>query len=159
MGLLQWFSTGGVDEYARQLADGFAGIFTQEMAANWLQDRKKVEKKLSSAIKTTYRKAEQLQREHEFGTFKKARITNTFRWQLEELGYDKQLIANVTEGRRQPVRRPGTRYYPRRKQPGSGCNHYRIIPAHRDSGRDRRWRSRQHRNCHWHTAVAWRRRR
>ena len=98
MGLLQWFSTGEVDEYARQLADGFAGIFTQEMAANWLQDRKKVEKKLSSAIKTTYRKAEQLQREHEFGTFKKARITNTFRWQLEELGYDKQLIANVTEG-------------------------------------------------------------
>ena len=98
MSVLQWFSTREVDESARQLAEDFAATFTLEMAADLPRDRKKVERKLSSAIKKTYQNAEELQRQKAFGVFKKARLSNTFRWQLEELGYDEQLIETVTEG-------------------------------------------------------------
>ncbi len=98
MALLQRFSSREVDEFARQLADGFAATFTPEMAAHWLENQKKTEKKLAAAIKKTYLKAEELQREKKFGVIKKARLSNTFRWQLDELGYDKALVANVTEG-------------------------------------------------------------
>ena len=36
--------------------------------------------------------------EHKLGVYKKARLGNTFRWELEELGYSKKFVETATEG-------------------------------------------------------------
>ena len=43
-------------------------------------------------------KAVAYKNEHKLGVYKKARLGNTFRWELEALGYSKKLIETATEG-------------------------------------------------------------
>jgi hypothetical protein len=43
-------------------------------------------------------KAVEFKNEHKLGVYKKARLGNTFRWELEEKGYSKTFIETATEG-------------------------------------------------------------
>ena len=36
--------------------------------------------------------------QHDLGIYKKARLGNTFRWELEEMGYSKKFVETATEG-------------------------------------------------------------
>jgi hypothetical protein len=42
--------------------------------------------------------AEWAETEHKLGVYKKARLGNTFRWELEDRGYSKAFIETATEG-------------------------------------------------------------
>jgi hypothetical protein len=54
-------------------------------------------KKLGSALDQICAKATQFRTEHKLGIYKKARLGNTFRWELTELGYDKSFAEDATQ--------------------------------------------------------------
>lgn len=56
------------------------------------------EKRLTRILEDICTKAAAFRNEHGLGVYKKARLGNTFRWELEELGYSKKFIETATEG-------------------------------------------------------------
>ena len=59
--------------------------------------RKVSQKKLVNTLERIYNKAIGFKNEHKLGVYKKARLGNTFRWELQELGYDKQFVEKVKD--------------------------------------------------------------
>lgn len=96
MGLFGSVSSAQVDEFAKSLA--------QELARNCPPALDKEsgktpqERKLPLILQGIFGKARQFREEHKLGVYKKARLANTFRWELKELGYDPQFIDKATEG-------------------------------------------------------------
>ena len=43
-------------------------------------------------------KASAYKNQHKLGVYKKARLGNTFRWELRELGFSEKFIETATEG-------------------------------------------------------------
>jgi hypothetical protein len=95
MGLFSSASGKQVDDFAKSLA--------RELAERWppatgeTSQRKVSQKKLISTLERIYNKAIGFKDEHGLGIYKKARLGNTFRWELQELGYDKEFVENVTQ--------------------------------------------------------------
>lgn len=95
MGIFDSVSGKQVDEFAKALA--------REMAERWPPEagqggqKKYPQKKLVSTLEGIFNKAIGFKNEHKLGVYKKARLGNTFRWELEELGYDKKFIEDVTQ--------------------------------------------------------------
>ena len=56
------------------------------------------EKRLSGILEEVCNKALAFKNQHKLGVYKKARLGNTFRWELEERGYSKMFIETATEG-------------------------------------------------------------
>lgn len=52
---------------------------------------------LEKKVDQLFEKATAFRREHKLGIYKKARLANTFRWELKELGYEESFIEAVTE--------------------------------------------------------------
>ena len=78
---LKWLPGKDIDDFSRKLARDLASRYSVE-AANGRQD-KKSEKKLGRALKRVY------------GT---ARLGNTFKWELKEMGYETAFIEEATKG-------------------------------------------------------------
>jgi hypothetical protein len=95
MGMFSSASGKEVDEFAKSLA--------RELAERWppvtgeSNQRKVSQKKLVNTLERIYNKASGFKNEHKLGVYKKARLGNTFRWELQELGYDKQFVETVTQ--------------------------------------------------------------
>src|SRR5215213_1738435 len=85
-----------VDEFAKTLADEIARQYPP--ALDNTPDRSLSEKRLSRILEGVCNKAAEFKKEHKLGVYKKARLGNTFRWELEALGYSKKLIETATEG-------------------------------------------------------------
>ena len=50
------------------------------------------------ALDTGVSRAVEFRNQHRLGIYKKARLGNTFRWELTELGYSKPFVETATEG-------------------------------------------------------------
>ncbi len=85
-----------LDKFSKSLARELARQFEAE---NDLEElNKKAKRKLGKALDKIYLKAIDFQLEHKLGVYGRARLGNTFKWELKELGYRKAFIDEATKG-------------------------------------------------------------
>jgi len=97
MGLFGSVSSKGVDQFAKELAQDVAKRYPPAMDKG-SAERKISQKRLSTMLEEIFGRAVAFRDQHRLGVYKKARLGNTFRWELEELGYSKEFIDVATEG-------------------------------------------------------------
>jgi len=94
-----WFgsvSNKQVDEFAKSLARELAKQCPPDPAS--ADGRPNVTpKRLVSALEQICGKALGFREQHKLGIYRKARLGNTFRWELAELGYGKEFVEDVTQ--------------------------------------------------------------
>ncbi len=84
--------------------DGFAKTLAQDLAKRYPPaldkgtERKISQKRLTTILEDTFSRAIDFRREHKLGVYKKARLGNTFRWELQEMGYSDKFVEVATEG-------------------------------------------------------------
>ena len=96
MGLLKLFSNKDLDEFAKGLAQDIAKRYPPSLDQQ--AERKVSQKRLTSILEQTYEKAIEYKKSHRLGVYRKARLGNTFRWELTDLGYTKAFVEMATEG-------------------------------------------------------------
>lgn len=97
MALFGSVSSKQVDEFARGLAQDIAKRYPPTMDTG-STERKISQKRLSTILEDAFNKAVGFRNQHKLGVYKKARLSNTFRWELTELGYSEKFIEMATEG-------------------------------------------------------------
>lgn len=97
MGLFGSVSSKEVDQFAKGLAQDIAKRYPPTMDKGG-SERKISQKRLSVILEETLGKAVDFRKQHKLGIYKKARLSNTFRWELQELGYSHKFIEVATEG-------------------------------------------------------------
>ena len=96
MGLFGSVSSRQVDEFAKSLARELA----QQCPPGALRDDARpsvTPKRLVATLELICGKALGFREQHGLGIYKKARLGNTFRWELTELGYGKDFVDDVTQ--------------------------------------------------------------
>ena len=96
MGLFGSVSGKEVDRFAKQLAEEVAKQYPPALDKGG--ERMLSEKRLTRILEDVCSQAAAFKNQHKLGVYKKARLGNTFRWELEELGYSKRFIETATEG-------------------------------------------------------------
>ncbi len=86
-----------VDQFAKSLAQDIAKRYPPAMDKG-TSERKLSQNRLTAILEETFGKATEFKNQHKLGVYKKARLSNTFRWELEELGYSEKFIQVATEG-------------------------------------------------------------
>jgi len=89
------FDTKKVDDFARSLAQDLARRFPPASEA---RTDKGAANQLAVVSEGLYARAIRFHQENKLGVYRKAKLGNTFRWQLQELGYSSGFIDNVTKG-------------------------------------------------------------
>jgi len=96
MGIFGSVSNKQVDEFAKSLARDLAKQCPPDPAS--ADGRPNVApKRLQSALEQICGKALGFREEHDLGIYRKARLGNTFRWELAELGYSKDFVDDATQ--------------------------------------------------------------
>ncbi len=96
MGIFGSVSAKQVDDFAQSLARDLAKQCPPDTAQG--AGRPNVTpKRLASALEQICAKALGYREQHKLGIYKKARLGNTFRWELAELGYADDFVENVTQ--------------------------------------------------------------
>jgi len=96
MPLFGAISSKHVDAFAKELADELSKRYPPALDQSGGQTLS--EKRLTRILEDMCNKAAEFKNEHKLGVYKKARLGNTFRWELEEKGYSKKFIETATEG-------------------------------------------------------------
>lgn len=96
MGLFGSASSKDVDQFAKKLAGDLAKQYPPALDKG--SEHMLSQKRLTTILENVCSKAAAFKKEHKLGVYKKARLGNTFRWELEELGYTKKFIETATEG-------------------------------------------------------------
>lgn len=96
MGLFGSASGKQVDELAKSLALELAKQYPQSLDQGG--GPRLSQRKLTAILEGIYSTAIEFRNQHKLGVYKKARLGNTFRWELEEMGYSKKFIETATEG-------------------------------------------------------------
>lgn len=84
--------------------DAFAGQLAQQIAAKYPPEldttsKKAIpEKRLTRILEEAFSAARAFKDENKLGLYKKARLSNSFRWELSQLGYSSEFIELATEG-------------------------------------------------------------
>ena len=86
-----------VDQFAKGLAQDIARRYPPTMETGGAE-RKISQKRLTTILEDAFGKATEYKNQHKLGVYKKARLGNTFRWELQELGYSGKFIETATEG-------------------------------------------------------------
>lgn len=94
MALFGSVSGSQVDDFARSLVEELVRQFPPT-SEQW--DKKNSKKMVFSALDGLFDKAGSFRKQHQLGVYKKARLANTFRWELQEKGYDTTFIEFATE--------------------------------------------------------------
>ena len=97
MGLFGGISGKEVDQFAKGLAQDIAKRYPPAMDQG-SAERKISQTRLSAILESAFSKASDYRSQHKLGVYKKARLSNTFRWELQELGYSNSFIEIATEG-------------------------------------------------------------
>lgn len=95
MGLFSFLSSRIVDEFAATLAQDIVKRYPP--ALDQPGAKKLSATRLTRIIEDVCQKAEKFQREQQLGLYRKARLGNTFRWQLKDKGYSDAFIEVATE--------------------------------------------------------------
>jgi len=85
-----------LDEFSTSLAQDLMSRY--EVGSESTALSKKEKRKLGAALDNIYIKAMDFQREHNLGIYGKARLGNTFKWELKEMGYEDGFIDEATKG-------------------------------------------------------------
>ena len=96
MGLFGSVSGKEVDEFAKGLVTELSKKYPPSLDKGGA--RKLSPKRLTSILEDSYAKAIAFRDQHKLGVYKKARLGNTFRWELHELGYSEKFVEMATEG-------------------------------------------------------------
>lgn len=86
-----------VDEFARDLVQELAKRYPPTMDTG-AAERRISQKRLTAILEEAFGKALAFKKEHKLGVYKRARLSNTFRWELADLGYSEKFIEVATEG-------------------------------------------------------------
>lgn len=89
-------STKDLDEFSRSLARELSRQFESDERKG--PPDKKAERKRSKALDRIYAKALEFKVENKLGVYGKARLGNTFKWELKELGYEDAFVDEATKG-------------------------------------------------------------
>ena len=85
-----------IDEFAKNLALELSKRYPPALDKG--SERRISMKRLTTILEDTFNRAIEFKRQHKLGVYKKARLGNTFRWELEQMGYSKKFIETATEG-------------------------------------------------------------
>lgn len=96
MGLFTIFASKDVDEFANTLADDIAKRYSPAMDKS--RSGKVSVDRLTRVLEGALDKAVEFQANHRLGLYRKARLMNTFKWRLKELGYTDEFTDVATEG-------------------------------------------------------------
>lgn len=96
MGLFGSVSDKDVDAFAKGLAQELAKRYPPALDKG--SERKVSQKRLTNILEDTFSRAIEFKRQHKLGVYKKARLGNTFRWELQDMGYSEKFVEIATEG-------------------------------------------------------------
>jgi len=88
-------SSAEIDEFARALVRNFCEHLPRARDAD---NPKKRQRKLARALDTVYARARAYGAGNHLGVYAKARVGNTFKWELKELGFETEFIEEATRG-------------------------------------------------------------
>ncbi len=92
MALFGLVDTREVDEFATTLADDLARRFPPSGESRTDPGAKN---QLNVIVEGLVARAVRFHSEHKLGVYRKAKLANTFRWRLSELGYSKTFVERV----------------------------------------------------------------
>lgn len=92
--ILEWFDTREAEQFARAVADDVTGRLP--LPGDGRQN-KITTVRLRNAHDAIMARAAAFGRTHKLNWYKKARLGNTFRWELLESGYDKAFVETWTQ--------------------------------------------------------------
>jgi len=90
------FGPSKIDEFAKSLAQDIGKRYPPAIANN--PEQMVSQKRLTAILEDTFTRAHQFNRENRLGMFKKAKLGNTFKWELKEMGYEDRFVDVATEG-------------------------------------------------------------
>jgi len=93
--ILEFFSTRKITELAKGMAQDVVKRYPPAIANNPAQMVSG--QRLSGILEEVFARATEFARENKLGWYKRARLGNDFRWELNELGYDEKFVATATE--------------------------------------------------------------
>jgi hypothetical protein len=96
MGLFGSVSGKDVDVFAKGLVQELAKRYPPALDKG--SERKISQKRLTTILEDTFTSAIEFQRKHKLGVYKKARLGNTFRWEMQDMGYSEKFVELATEG-------------------------------------------------------------
>lgn len=94
--ILKLFAASNIDEFAKNLAQDIAKRYPPAIANN--PEQMVSQKRLTAILEEAFNRAHQFNREQKLGMFKKAKLGNTFKWELKEMGYEEKFVEMATEG-------------------------------------------------------------
>jgi hypothetical protein len=94
--ILEFFSTRKLGQFAKSLAQDVAKRYPPAIANNPAQVVS--QQRLSGILEEIFTRTTDFSRENKLGWYKRARLGRNFRWELNELGYDKKFVDRATEG-------------------------------------------------------------
>ena len=96
MGILATlFARAPVDQFAKTLADDIAKRYPP--ALDQQPGKRPSVNRLTRIIEEVCEKSVQFQRQHHLGWYGKAKLGNSFRWELANMGYQKDFVNFATE--------------------------------------------------------------
>ena len=96
MKLFGWSTGSKIEEFAKNIAQDIAEKYPPDVERD---EQKKVSaKRISKVLEESYKKAIFFKNKNKLGIYKKSKLSNTFRWELDKLGYSKKFIDVATEG-------------------------------------------------------------
>jgi hypothetical protein len=95
MSLFDKGKTPMIDEFALKLAADLAQRYPPDLENQ--QPRRRNPERLKKAFDATFNSAIAFQHEKRLGIYGKARLGNTFRWELKRLGYPEDFIELTTK--------------------------------------------------------------
>ena len=96
MGILDRFSNKDVDQFAKSLAVEISKRYPPSL--DQAKEKKISQNRITRVLEDVFNKATAFKAEKHLGVYRKARLGNTFRWELTDLGYSKPFVEMATEG-------------------------------------------------------------
>ena len=96
MGILDKVLGRDVDAFAKDLAEMVAKRYPP--ALDQAPQRRVSANRITKILEDALEKGATFAKERRLGVYKKARLANTFKWQLKELGYSEKFVEVATEG-------------------------------------------------------------
>ncbi len=96
MGLFGTVSGKDIDQFAKSLAEAVAKRYPPSLERS--AEKKVSVTRVTKVLEDALANAAEFAKEKKLGTFNKARLGNSFKWELKELGYGERFIEVATEG-------------------------------------------------------------
>jgi hypothetical protein len=90
-----WFARAPVDAFAKTLAEDIAKRYPPVLDKD--PSKRPSLNRLTRIVEDVCEKAQAFRAEHRLGWYGKAKLANAFRWELAELGYQKDFVDVATE--------------------------------------------------------------